>query len=221
MMNATPPTNYVLIDMENVKPDNLAKLLGLPFKVYVFLGESQVKVPFEFAESMQRLGENARYIKMTGNGPNALDFHIAYYLGELAVSDPDAYFHIISKDTGFDPLVAHLRGARKLRVSRCGSIEEISLLRKAEAGTPAKRLEIVLENFQRRGESVPRKLQTLEATIHAIFGKKLLDGEVKQLIDALQKRKFVIQVGTKLHYQLPAPQGNGHAVGLAGQVSPE
>jgi hypothetical protein len=47
---------------------------------------------------------------MDGNGTNALDFHIAYYIGRLAAKCPDAYFHIISKDTGFDPLIKHLKG---------------------------------------------------------------------------------------------------------------
>ena len=58
---------------------------------------------------MQRLGENAEYVKMGGNGSNALDFHIAFYIGQLAERGPNAYFHIISKDSGFDPLIKHLK----------------------------------------------------------------------------------------------------------------
>ena len=48
-------------------------------------------------------GENGQYVKISGNGKNALDFHLAYYVGELATNDPEVYFHVISKDTGFDP----------------------------------------------------------------------------------------------------------------------
>ena len=49
-------------------------------------------------------------VRLTEPGKNALDFHIAYYLGQLALKEPDAFFHIVSKDTGFDPLIQHLNG---------------------------------------------------------------------------------------------------------------
>jgi hypothetical protein len=52
---------------------------------------------------MQALGAKAQYVKISGNGSNALDFHIAFYIGHLGAVDPTAYFHIISKDAGFDP----------------------------------------------------------------------------------------------------------------------
>ena len=78
------PSNYVLIDFENVQPKNLELLAEHPLKVYVFVGETQAKIPFDLADSMQLLGNNARYVKITGTGQNALDFHIAYYIGRLA-----------------------------------------------------------------------------------------------------------------------------------------
>jgi hypothetical protein len=77
------PTNYILIDLENVQPKNLNILLDLPFRIYVFVGENQTKIPFDLAATMQSFGENAKYIKISGNGKNALDFHLAYYLGIL------------------------------------------------------------------------------------------------------------------------------------------
>lgn len=111
------PTNYVLIDFENVQPRNLEILGKLPFRVLVFVGASQSKVPFDLAASLQALGDRAQYIKVGGSGRNALDFHIAFYIGELAARDPEAWFHIISKDTGFDPLIKHLK-TRNIRVQR-------------------------------------------------------------------------------------------------------
>jgi hypothetical protein len=89
-------TNYVLIDFENVQPKNLEILANHPFKVFVFVGANQTKVSFDQAAAMQAMGDKARYIKIGGNGPNALDFHIAYYIGEFAAQEPDANFHIIS-----------------------------------------------------------------------------------------------------------------------------
>jgi hypothetical protein len=107
-----PPTNYVLIDFENVQPKNLEILKRHPFNILVFVGENQVRIPIETASALQEFGKEARYIKISGNGPNALDFHIACYLGQLSTDDKDGYYHIVSKDTGFDPLVKHLRSKK-------------------------------------------------------------------------------------------------------------
>ena len=41
---------------------------------------------------MQALEDSAKYIKIAGSGKNALDFHIAYYIGELAENEPEAFF---------------------------------------------------------------------------------------------------------------------------------
>jgi hypothetical protein len=76
-------TNYLLLDYENIHPKNLSLLDGHPFKVLVFVGANQTKVPLELAAALQSLGKDAKYIKISGNGPNALDFHIAFSIGEL------------------------------------------------------------------------------------------------------------------------------------------
>jgi quaternary ammonium compound-resistance protein SugE len=49
-----PPTNYVLIDFENVQPQNLEILQKHPFNIIVFVGENQVRIPFEMASALQR-----------------------------------------------------------------------------------------------------------------------------------------------------------------------
>lgn len=109
--------NDLLIDFENVQPETIALLDGLEFTILLFIGAHQSKIPIVLATQLQQLGERARYIRMEGNGPNALDFHIAFMLGELARADPEGYFHIISKDTGFDPLIRYARGG----ASRCSA----------------------------------------------------------------------------------------------------
>jgi hypothetical protein len=43
------------------------------------------------------MGERGEYIKVAGAGRNALDFHIAYYIGRIASQAPEAFFHIISR----------------------------------------------------------------------------------------------------------------------------
>jgi len=116
--------HFVLIDFENVQPKNMGLLKGGAFKIKVFLGASQAKVSLEMAQALQTFGNDAEYIQISGNGSNALDFHIAYYIGRLAVEHPDACFHIISKDTGFDPLVKHLK-AQGIECKRSATISDI------------------------------------------------------------------------------------------------
>jgi PIN domain len=101
-------TSHLLIDLENVQPENLSLLKGRHFKVKVFLGTNQSKLQRAMVLEMQALGESAEYVEIEGRGKNALDFHIAYYLGRLSAENPKADFHVISGDKGFDPLISHL-----------------------------------------------------------------------------------------------------------------
>ena len=104
--------NYVLIDLENIQPEHLSVLAGQNFKVLVFVGQNQSKISFDLVSAVQHLGKNAEYIKIQGNGPNALDFHIAFYIGQFSAENGDSHFHIISKDKGFDPLIKHLESKK-------------------------------------------------------------------------------------------------------------
>lgn len=194
-------THYVLIDYENVQPEALSSLDAEHFKVLVFVGASQSKVSFESAAALQRMGGKADYIKISGNGSNALDFHIAFYIGQLANEDPTAYFHIISKDTGFDPLVRHLK-TRKVFAARSCSISEIPLLEIANTKSPAEKLEVIVANLRRRGASKPRTLETLSSTISSIFQKQLLEEELIVLLRELQAKRFITVNGTKVAYAL-------------------
>jgi len=196
------PTNYVLIDFENVQPRNLELLQKHPFEVYVFVGENQTKIPYDLAEAMQAMGEKARYIKISGNGPNALDFHIAFYIGQLAAEDPEGYFHIISKDQGFDPLIRHLRN-QKIKALREKDLAEIPLLRISNAVSTDEKLELIVDNLRGRGQSKPRKEKTLANTIDSLFTKSLGEEESAGLIRELQKRKYIAISEGNISYRLP------------------
>ena len=204
LQSETPlPTNYVLIDFENVQPRNLEILASHPFKVIVFTGANQTKVPFDLAEAMQGLGENAEYVKIWGSGRNALDFHIAYYLGELSAKEPDACFHIISRDTGFDPLIKHLT-ARKIRVQREKDLAEIPVLRMANTGSRDDKIQAIVKNLNGRGQSRPRKVKTLENTINSLFTRKLPPDELSSLVEELEQRQYItVNDKRNVSYSLP------------------
>ena len=117
--------HYVLVDYENVPVKSLALLQGEQFRVCVFLGKNNTRLDTELVMAMQKLGDRAQYVKLTTTGPNALDFHIAYYLGKLVSADATGHFHVISKDKGFDSLIERLRG-QQVKASRVDSIEAMA-----------------------------------------------------------------------------------------------
>lgn len=185
------PSNFVLIDYENVQPKNLDVLAQHPFKVFVFVGASQAKLPFDFSQAMQNMGENGKYIKVSGNAKDALDFHIAYYIGELSIQHPRTFFHIISKDKGFDPLIKHLKD-RKLWVHRRNSLTDIPILKKLSDTKCDDKLIKIVKNMNNRGNALPKTVKTLSNSINSLFPEALEQQEISMLIQRLQKRKHIV-----------------------------
>ena len=192
-------TNFVLIDFENVQPAALESLAQDHFKLFVFVGASQSKVPFETAASLQKLGARAEYIKISGNGSNALDFHIAYYLGKLAAADSTAFFHIVSKDTGFDPLVQHLK-SQGIFAGRVKDITDIPLLKASVTKTPADRNQVALTWLQQMKASKPRTVKTLSSSIGALFQKQLTEEQIASIVQWLSEQGYLVVTGTKVSY---------------------
>lgn len=195
--------NYVLIDYENVQPSSLAGLDGEHFRVLVFVGAGQNKLAFDTAAAMQKLGARAEYIKIAGNGSNALDFHIAFHMGRIAAEDPTAFFHIISKDAGFDPLIQHMKD-RKVLASRSKDVAEIPLLKAANSKSTAEKLDVVVANLLQRGASRPRTVKTLSSTISSLFQKQLGDEDLAILMKSLEDQGFITINDSKVTYSLAA-----------------
>ena len=198
------PTHYVLIDYENVQPKNLAALKedakGRAFRVIVFVGATQTKIPKDLVFEMQSFGSDADYIEISGSGKNALDFHIAYYLGKLARPDSDDHFHLVSRDTGFDPLIRHLQ-ANGIHVERRKGLFEIPWLEVAETDSFAEQIDKVVQNFDLQGKSRPRKVRTVKTTINNLFGKGLSDEQLEALVKGLKERKYIAIEGERVKYK--------------------
>ncbi len=195
-------TNYVLIDYESVQPEALSVLHEDHFRLIAFVGATQAKVSFETAAAMQRMGSRAEYIKISGTGPNALDFHIAFYIGQLSLQDGSPYFHIISKDTGFDPLIQHLR-SKKILAARWREVMDIPLLKASNTTPRTEKLAFIVEHLKSRGTARPRKVQTLMNTINSLFQKQLPEEELTNLLAELQTRALISVSDSNVSYSLP------------------
>lgn len=212
-------TNYVLIDFESVQVKSLALLAGEHFRVRLFLGPNHTKVPRHLVLAMHEFGERAKYVELETPGPNALDFHVAYYLGNLTAADPEGFYHVISKDTGFDPLIQHLK-TKKILAARSESIEAMPCFRPApveiaaaKGSTPARSaasgngldglVKLAVDDLIKRKAAKPRKVATLRSTVLARLGKDG-EGSVDAVIDELFRAAYVMTEGDKVSYQLPS-----------------
>ena len=214
-------TNYVLVDFENVQPD-LSMLANTSFKVKVFFGAKQQegRVPFKLLDAMLALGGNVEPIKVMRSGSNAVDMHIAYYVGRLIEKEPNASIHIISGDTDFDPLVEYLQ-ASGVACKRAKTIAEIARsIPKPKAPAQAPKSTRSTVPPPRRAHS--DKLAPIIKQLHSLSGKPgtrkklsqtianyfrqhggpLADSAVEQLIEDLIRMKYVTQSGTKVSYNL-------------------
>lgn len=180
------------------------------------------KLPVDLVLAMQELGDRAEYIVLEAPGSNALDFHIAYYLGVLAAADSTGFFHIISKDTGFDPLIRHLK-TRKVLSARSASIEEMPCFSQAAVSAVGSNgvsgkdkpiptvaqaavddmIKIAIDDLVKRKAARPRTPKTLRSTIHAKCGKEVPAADIDAVFEALLKRGYVKVNGAKITYALP------------------
>jgi hypothetical protein len=113
---------------------------------------------------------------------------------------------IIFKDTGFDPLIIHLK-ERKTLVVRSSAIEDIPLLKVSGSNAHEERIAAIVANLRQRGASKPRTAKTLVSTIDSLFQKQLPESELNSLITKLQTEGFVVFSGDKVSYALPEVEG--------------
>lgn len=213
--------HYVFVDYENVQPKNLEPLVDIPCTIYVFIGALQPKLPVQLVTEMQKLGDRAKYVQISSSEKDALDFHIAYYIGEISANDKDGHFHILSNDKGFDPLVDHLRGRNikaervGIRVNKTALVNERNKSTKNKAKPPAnptkKANPIKSKSKLGTAEKVNKIKQSLrnsqpgtEEKLHNFIKNKLpcsKDEEIQNLINCLRNKKIVQGSKEALSYQ--------------------
>jgi hypothetical protein len=193
--------NIVFIDFESVQPASLDFLAADHFQVKVFVGATQKKLSFDLVTAVQRMGDRAEYIKISGVGPNALDFHIAYYIGRVASQEPTAFFHVISKDAGFDPLIQHLKD-QKVFCARWQSLEEIPAVKSSQSKSPDERAVLFLAKLVQPNVTRPKTERTLRSAVASHFHRQLTDEEISAVIGALQTSGHVSIVNGRAAYAI-------------------
>lgn len=156
----------------------------------------------DVAAALQTLGPRAEYIRVSGVGRNALDFHITYYLGRLAMSEPEAYFHVIALDKGYDPLLDQLK-SKGVHATRSADVKDIPIVRTAGSAPVDDKLSIILAYLVKRGPQRPATMKTLTGSVCALFQPLLPESEATLLLAELQRNSVFVVNGSKVTYSLP------------------
>lgn len=122
----------LLVDYENVHKVDLSGL-DESYSAIIFVGAKQSPPKAARKTSTAHRFQRVDFQKVAGTGKNALDFHIAFQLGRTIETAPQTECFILSRDKGFDPLIAHLN-KNGLKCSRLESLD--FLVAEASAAPP-------------------------------------------------------------------------------------
>lgn len=140
---------YYLVDYENVKKDGLKGLEELTEQdtVYIFYSEKADTITFELHWKLNEARAHIEYQRVEVGTPNALDFQLATWLGNLiggSGKQGDEYF-LVTRDSGYNCLCDYWT-RREISVSMLPSLvwpqNEKPMIKEA-----------VTEKQKKRGES--------------------------------------------------------------------
>ena len=113
------------------------------------------------------------------------------------MADPKGYFHIVSRDTGFDALIVHLKTLHVF--ARRDESFAKAFDPTEHPPIPANSADLVKEVIARltkNKNSRPKRKKTLLSQINAYFQKRLTEAELEKIVQKLTTNK-VIEIGTK------------------------
>lgn len=195
-----PPLNHVFVDFENVHQVDLSVIGAKSVNFTLLLGAKQTKLDAGLVEKLMEHAASVQLVRLASSGKNALDFTLAYYVGRAVSANPAAYIHIVSKDTGFDPLIEHLR-SRHIYAHRHDSFETLtfggtakatSVVLKAEPTGFAQPLKRVMEHLRKNVANRPKRKTTLLSHIKSQLGKDATDADAANLLEKLRKAGHII-----------------------------
>ena len=212
-----PPVNHVFVDFENVHEIDLEVIGSKSVSFTLLLGSRQTKLDVCLVEKLLAHAVSVQLVRLTASGKNALDFTLAYYIGRAVAADPTGCFHIVSKDTGYDPLIEHLQ-SKHIPAHRHDSFATLTFTGAAKLPTPAppgatpklkaqskpkvqpfawdEKAAQVLEHLRKPSTTRPRSETKLLSFLVAHLGHKITEAEALNLVKHLSQAGHLI-IGEK------------------------
>jgi hypothetical protein len=184
----SPPMNHVFVDFENVHEVEPAVIGAKSVSLTLLLGARQTKLDVALVEKLMEHAATVQLVRLTTSGENALDFAIAYYVGRAVMADPTGWVHIVSKDTGFDPLIEHLR-SRHIHAQRHDDFTALTFSGPAKppSAPPEDLMPRVLEHLAKHVNNRPKRKKTLVSHLRAFLGNAVTEAHVLDLVEKLSK----------------------------------
>lgn len=113
----------LLVDLENKHKVDLSPL-DESFRAIIFVGANQGPPKASRRPATAHRFSRVDFLKISGAGKNALDFHIAFELGRTFETAPKTECFVLSGDKGFDPLLHHLNSSG-MSCRRIESIDDL------------------------------------------------------------------------------------------------
>ena len=138
---ALPRKIRYLIDTENIGSawTEVLPLMGRNDEILLFYTVNSPGIPYR---DLQQIMNHLSQMELIpcNTGRNGLDFQLSSYLGYLLRSSTKTQYVILSKDTGYDPLIQFWK-EKGVDIARC-AVHEVIELRAREADAPARLPEI-------------------------------------------------------------------------------
>jgi hypothetical protein len=179
---------YIYIDHENI--NNLTSLVDIDGKYFIFIGATQKTINADLVLATNR--KNVEWIRCSGNGKNALDFHIVYILSIYSI-EKDIEHIILSKDTGFDPLLITLND-KKVNAKRVTDLTDInSATRNHPKNEIIEKTIITIKKLNQTNR--PKSVKKLESFIKA-SDKTLDDVMAHEIVEELFRKNLISSTNT-------------------------
>jgi hypothetical protein len=165
--------NHVFVDFENVHEVDSTLIGTKAVSFTLLLGSKQLKLDAALVEKMLENAAAVELIRLKSGGKNALDFALSYYLGRKVLADPTAYFHVITKDKGYDPLIEHLR-SRHVHVRRHDDFSSLTFSHKPkEILPPAAKESVITKHEPPVAKTAPSKAKVVPASTSDVLSRVL------------------------------------------------
>lgn len=207
------PVNHVFVDLENVKSIDPRVRGGKNFTFHLFYGPQNKKLDMGVVERLFENSQSVKIVRSPKTRKNALDFVLAYHLGQAVQSDPKGSFHIVAPDMGYESLVELLR-SRNVEIQKhadwsglkCRAAAKVAVIPPTKtppaAATPAAKApavakpaakglsvaaEKLLKNLRKSEKNRPKKEKTLAAHARNFSGKDKPEADAAKVIEELRK----------------------------------
>lgn len=178
---------WAFIDYENV--GNLGKVdLSSYDRVIIFLGAKQPKL--DFTDTKYDKPVSMVVVQLKAVGANNLDFHLAYYLGRFDSQAPQGVaFDVVSNDTGFSPLIAHIKANGR-------PCKQVKI-----ASAPADTQKLIQSLTSKPKEKRPQKVASLRNHIASHLSLKGNEVAIQNQLNQLVIGNVVKISGDSVEYQ--------------------